>query len=552
MANEELLQMLRERIAQGLTRKSVQSCSKWAEQYRIMGDSFPGPWTFDHHPWLREMHDCKAELMIGQKCAQVGFTETGLNKAFFAIDISGISVLYVLPTSHEAGEFSSSRFDPALEASEHLRRMFSNVKNVSLKRSGLQCLFIRGSRSRSQLKSLPVGLVILDETDEMTEENIALAFERMSGQLVGQAFLLSTPTVEDHGINAYFKQSTQSHFFFPCPSCGRRTELLFPECLVITAENWTDPKVDNSYLVCKECKNTLPHEAKSSFLKHGVWVPQYENRTAVGFHVNQLYSATVTPGKMAKAFLKAKTNPADEQEFYNSKLGIVHEVDGAKVTLEEINKCISGNIRKLEEAPANSYVTMGVDVGHKYLHCEIDQWFIGAGATNDVNINSQCRVLNELKVQEFEQLDALMRKYQVNFCVIDANPERRKALEFARRFWGMVKLCLYNVGISSRVITVKDEESHLVGVDRTAWMDLALARYRTGRVALPLDTSLEYKNQIQAPVRIYKKDKHGNPVGMYVKKGSSEDHFAHARTYAELALTLSAANAGSHFISGVL
>jgi hypothetical protein len=429
--------------------------------------------------------------------------------------------------------------------------MFSNVKNVSHKRAGLQNLFIRGSRSRSQLKSLPVGFLVCDETDEMTQDNIPLVLERMSGQLAKQAFLLSTPTVEGHGINAYFKDSNQNHFFFPCPSCGRQTELVFPECLVVPTDDWLDPKIADTHIVCKECKNILPHEAKPEFLGRGVWVPKHEQRDSVGFYINQLYSSTVKPYELATAYLKSQTNPADEQEFYNSKLGMIHEVDGAKVTEEEIKSCIAKGIRKVDVAPNNSYVTMGVDVG-KWLHFEIDQWFIGDGPGRDININSQCRVLAEGKVREFEELDELMRKYQINFCVIDANPERRKALEFARRFWGHVRLCLYNVGINSRDISLRDEDSHMVAVDRTAWLDLSLSRFRNRRIALPLDTSMEYKKHIQALVRVYVKDKHGNPMGRYVKKGQDEDHFAHARNYSEIALQISASNAGSHNIAGVL
>jgi hypothetical protein len=41
-------------------------------------------------------------------------------------------------------------------------------------------------------------------------------------------------------------------------------------------------------------------------------------------------------------------------------------------------------------------------------------------------------------------------------------------------------------------------------------------------------------------VRIYEKDVDGNPIGKYVKAGSDDDHFAHARNYSEIALPLAA------------
>jgi len=123
-----------------------------------MGQPFPGPWSFKYHPWAKGMHDCTAEIMVGQKGAQLCYTEVGLNKSYYNIDVLGNSVLYVLPASTpDAADFSTSRFDPALELSPHLASLFSDVKNIGHKRAGSANLFIRGSRSRNQLKSIPVA-----------------------------------------------------------------------------------------------------------------------------------------------------------------------------------------------------------------------------------------------------------------------------------------------------------------------------------------------------------------------------------------------------------
>ena len=131
-----LSQLFRERIAEGLSRQSLTNVSEWAEKYRVMGKPFPGKWSFKYHPWLKAMHDSKYDFNVGQKAAQMGYTETVLNWIFKSIDLDGESCLYVLPTSDDASDFSASRFDPALEESEHLNNLFSNVKNVGLKRAG--------------------------------------------------------------------------------------------------------------------------------------------------------------------------------------------------------------------------------------------------------------------------------------------------------------------------------------------------------------------------------------------------------------------------------
>src|SRR5688572_6886566 len=140
---KEMELLFRERIASGLRRSSLTKCSRWACEYRFMGQPFPGRWSFDHHPWLKEPHDTEHKKNIVQKAAQMGFTEWALNLCFYTMDIKGKDVLYVLPAkTPDAGDFSSGRFDAALEESAHLENMFSDVKNIGHKRAGTRNMYI--------------------------------------------------------------------------------------------------------------------------------------------------------------------------------------------------------------------------------------------------------------------------------------------------------------------------------------------------------------------------------------------------------------------------
>lgn len=543
-----LKELLIQRISAGLKRKAVTSCSTWAENYRIMGQPFPGNYSFKHHPWAREMHDCDSEIMVGQKGAQLGFTEVALNKTFYNIDILGNSVLYLLPEAIPgASNFSTSRFDPALELSPHLSSLFSDVKNIGHKRAGSANLFIRGSRSRSQLKSIPVSVAILDEVDEMVQKNIALIFERLSGQMEKQSFLLSTPTIENKGINAYFKQSTQDHWFFKCPCCSRMVELTYPDCLVITGEEWSDPRVLESHIICPECKNILDHAGKSDYIGKGEWVSSHSDRLMRGFHVSQLYSMTTKPSELAIGYLRGRQSPSDAQEFHNSKLGLTYESKDARITETQIQECTKSYAMS-EFFRGGKLITMGVDVG-TVLHYEITQ-YDRVRSFGDINHSTDGKVLAAGELDQFEELDDLMKNFTVVSCVIDANPERRKALEFANRFYGRVRLCFYGRGIGSKEITLHDRSHHTMTVDRTSWLDLSLGRIKAGNLSLPVNIPLEYKQHIQNMVRITKNDADGNPVGRYEHTG--QDHFAHARNYNELALKISTVLAGSSNITKVL
>jgi len=114
---------------------------------------------------------------------------------------------------------------------------------------------------------------------------------------------------------------------------------------------------------------------------------------------------------------------------------------------------------------------MGVDQGAQ-LHVEIDAWHY-MGHSPDINISHKPKVLEVIVLEEFEELDRLMRKWQVRACVIDAHPEKRKALEFASRFDGFVMLCIYGDNTRSKNITVWSGEPTFTA-DRTAWLDLSL------------------------------------------------------------------------------
>lgn len=536
-----LKQQFRQGVAAGIKRRTLTSCSKWSLEVIVMGKPFPGPLTFRHHPWLREMHDSTATWNVGQKAAQMGYSTAVINRTFFEIDIHRNNVLYLLPTkTPDATDFSVTRFDPALEASKYLEALFSDVKNVGVKRAGSATLYIRGANSRSGLKSIPASFIVFDEYDEMPEDMIALAKERTSGQLDKNFWAISTPTIPGEGINKLFLESTQEHWTFPCPICSKFTELIYPDSFVLCGDSLQDPGLKESHLICTECKKKLDHKAKPDFLGKGFWVPKgHQDMDNRGFYINQLYSPTISPFELAQSVIKSKTNLHDEQELFNSKLGLPHLVDGARVNDVEINECISSH-SKQDKPRTWKIVTMGVDVG-KWLHIEIDGWAVSTFG-RDLNVGSTPTVLWEGTKKDFKELDALMKEWGVFLCVCDVQPETRMALEFAKRMHPRVKLCRYSNGIGSNKdvkATATGENSYFISVDRTTWLDVSLGRFHNQSIKLPRDVSLEYREHIKAPTRVYKMDKSNNPIGVY-KEGSNADHFAHARNYAEIALPVAA------------
>lgn len=535
-----ILNSLRARIADGLRYQSIRDAGTWATKFRVMGAPFPGNYSFKYHPWAREMLNWCGNW-CGPKAAQMGYTEVALNRTFYTIDILKKDVMYVLPKAvPDAADFSAARFTPALELSAHLKQLFQDANNVGHKRAGSANLYVRGAQSRSGMKSIPASLMIFDELDEMPPENVNLGKYRMAGQQEGttQEIKISTPSLPEFGIDKVYGQSTKEHFFFKCPCCSKFTEMTYPESFVITAESLLDPRISESHYICKECKNVLPNEGKVDFLAGGEWV-KTENQDAEirGFHIPQLYSMAHggTPVEFAKAKLTADLDPTTEQEFFNSALGRPHVVKGARLERTLLNSLQSA-YRRGDHAPVNGVRVLGVDVG-TWIHYEVGEYQLTKGYTTDVNVLSNYRVLDQNKVPNFEDLDKLMRQWQIHTCVIDANPDRRKAREFSSRFPGFVYLCFYANGCKGNECNVNQEAS-TISVDRTNWLDASIGRFKSHRIALPADLQEEYIVHLTNLVRKYDRDHNGNPVGVWVTVGTGQDHFGHARCYAEIALPL--------------
>lgn len=536
MINQDFL----DRISSGLKRKSINCCSKWAENYRVLKGK---RWTFDEFPWTREPHDCRNEYIIIQKAAQMGFTEVALNLTFYKIDIIHDDCLYVLPTESDASDFSSGRFDPALAECEHLQKLFSDVNNVGLKRAGNSTLYVRGSKSRSKLKSIPTGHITLDEVEEMAQENIPLAFERASGQKEPQKLLISTPMIPKKGINTYYLDSTQDEFYFICPSCSKYIMLRFPESLVICGDSINDPRLAESYYICTECKATLPHELKQEYLKTGKYISQYGGREMRGFTVPQLYSMRPvgTPKNIARAYLKSLEDPTEEQEFFNSKLGKPHIVANSQLTETEVEDCKKAYPKGQRSKSALRVI--GIDVG-RHWHYEVDEYYLDQKSTEKlVNERTVARCLDQGMIPLAEgqkAIQRLIKKWQPKGVVIDAQPETLIGINLTRLYPGRVYLCKFVKGQSAKYIHFNEDERR-VNVDRTSWIDLSLKRFRKRTIQLPADVDNDYVKHMVKLVRVYQKDTDGNPVGRYISTDDT-DHYAFARVYAEIALGVAAKN----------
>ena len=551
-----LLSLVTQTMKEGLRSSSLKTCSRWAEHRRVMGAPFYGPYSFKWHPWCREIHDSKAQWTIAMKTAQMGVTETGINRAFFTLDQSKRDVLYVLPTALNASDFSKARFSTALKLSPYLRDLFVDTNTVGLKSTGTNVLYIRGSRGDSNLKSIPVSELVLDELDEMDIHAVWLALERLSGQIEKHILAISTPTVPKYGIHKQYLTGTQEHFNFQCPCCSRWTEFLWPDCVEIIGESGNDPRCKESFLKCKECKHQLPHAGKHEYLKNGVWRPtelQVSADESRSFHINQLYSSTVSPGELVIAYHRGLGDEAASTEFHNSKLGTPFIGDGAQITDAMLDACVRNHSINdpRPKVGGGRLITLGGDQG-KTGYLSIVEWLLDRRPGNDINNAAIGKLLWFGKFLEdgWDYVGDLMREFQVLAAVVDADPNVNDARRFARKFQGYAYLTRYRRGQTAKEIHVQEEETGapIAYVDRTNWLACTLGRFKSNppRILLPRDISLEYREALKNVVRTYERDATGNMSATYISTG--QDHFCHSLVYSDIGLQLASVSSGGEDI----
>lgn len=524
----------------------------------------------------------------------MGITEFLVNRAFYWLDRLTTDVLYLFPTDGDASDFSAGRFDVALELSPYLARLFTDVKNVGHKRAGGVNFYCRGSMSRTKVKAIPVGLLIVDEYDEMNQRNLPLARERLSGQRDPHEVDGSTPTISDFGIWLEWLESEQWRWVIPCPICGKRQYLTFEENLVIpdvaifspkesqNEDNSGRPPVDegidigSSDILIDEQNGDFSTETSGHNYHYRTLTDEkHENQrrqlepkaltTGIQGQDGLPYFRCALCGKKwleserlaairagnwqcakKSTFLKRGYHISQLYSATQTAVSIARVYAEAEITADEIKKTEFFNSKlgmpyeskgaRLSSAEIRDCVISGFHaVKSPYTSTAgIDVSSAGRHYVEIADWSQGLKRVLDIKKAMWDELPVLLAQYKVRCCVIDSMPERAKARELAEKYPGAVYLAFYPEGLKS--LFMVNEETKIVNIHRTEGMERTLNRFRTHQVIVPFDLELmdEYVKQLCAPVKVYRINAKGIPMPRYIE-GSMADHFAHASVYNEIA-----------------
>jgi len=475
---------------------------EWVKDITLDGK----PFTYDRHEYLIEPYKDSHLHQVEMKATQLGLTSKAMLRVAYGARYGGYrGILYLFPSKSDVTDFSKGRIDPLIDENpDTIGAWLKDTDASNIKRIWNAFLYLRGMKSRVGLKSIPVDFIIMDELDEAPQNAVDMAVERMAHSEFKEILKLSNPTLPDYGIDAAFQETDQRYWLLKCEKCGDYTclEDTFPDCL----------KTVNGRVIraCQKCHAELNPSI-------GQWVAKKPSITEKrGYHYSQLFSHYVEPGDILHQF-RTTNNLTD---FYNLKIGNAYVEATNRLSIQEVLGLCS-NYRIVSQDKGPCY--MGVDQG-KDLHIVIGK----------KNPEEGGQIVHIEVYKDWEELDRLMRSFNVSRCVADALPETRNARAFAERFKGKVFLNYYN--IHQKGSYAWNEKELIVSCNRTESLDASHKEIMDQSIVLPKECEIvkEFAQHLHNVAKKLEEDEEtGSKRYVYVKLGV--DHFRHSFNYEAMA-----------------
>lgn len=373
----------------------ILSVSEWADEHRILPDTSaePGRWRTSRTPYLREFMDSFSDPLIERvvfmKPAQIGGSEALLNVLGYFIDQDPAPVLFVQISDLEAQKFSKERISPMIRQCPRLAEKVAPPKSrdsdntIEAKGFPGGHLGIVGATAPSKLRARPRRVALCDEVDGypasagVEGDPVELAVKRTSTFWNRKIGMISTPTLSGLSrIEDAFEESDQRRYFVPCPHCGERQTLDWPNLKWDKEEGGDGNEVhlpDTAAYLCEKCGALIEERHKGRMLQQGEWVAQNPDSAIAGFHINAIYSPWVTWPELVREWLAAQGHPEKLKVFVNTRLAEPWDEQGQQLSADPL-------LARREEYTSEplpekvALITAGVDVQADRLEVELVGW----------------------------------------------------------------------------------------------------------------------------------------------------------------------------------
>lgn len=397
--------------------------SEWAEKHRLLPDGlspYPGPYSFDVCPYMREIVDCLSEQSSVREVAvmkgtQIMFTVGTIeNWIGYTIDSSPAPMLYVTGDATLADTQMELRVDAMINNSGLGNKIGSQFRRTNQRKTGDiksrkefpgGFLMSAGPNSGAKLRAMSYKKICVDEIDSFKDstgkEGDPIYLIRRRTDAFSEMYTIlwgSTPLFAHNSkIKPLFLEGDQRKYFVPCRLCGHKQFLRWgaketpgglkfehDEDDRLVYHKYRNGKVKESsvYYECEKCRGKWKNSDKDWFLPRGEWIPTAEPRRPDmrSYHIPGLLSPvgfrSWESGVIEFLQIKHEGFPKLKfQNWINTFLGEPFEDRGEKPRIEILltrertyhSGTLPGDAKVL-------FITIGADVQKDRIECEIVGW----------------------------------------------------------------------------------------------------------------------------------------------------------------------------------
>lgn len=339
-----------------------------------------------------------------------------------------------------------------------------------------------------------------------------------------------------------------------------------------------DLSLETAYVGCQHCESPLPQETLDAgyyqCVNTGIKLEDLCNETlkkqekveTVSLNLPRLATKRFDPVSQIKELVSDRTkNRADAVQ---QGLGIPFSIKGRKISLKRLEEA-SNNTLPFNREP--DFVVMGIDQG-KYHHWGmIQHWYLSDTPDKALKVMQSHKKVVWYGKLTFGQIDELVATWKVDIVGMDSEPDYNLAGNYALKhlpsgnaFYSKQKRIKGTVYLMDQVYLKEVEYNRneralqgtperkrettipIYSIDRTCWLNTVRDRLYKGLTYLP--SGLEYDSSDNSNLfkHYLTSERYTEKDRIIWKEASGEpDHYFHADSFAEAALSISFYEKGS-------
>lgn len=476
----------------------------WLDKYKIkteMGEIV----DLKSHFFLFDFYKDFSQYIVCEKAAQLGFTTAAIFKTLWMAKNKGMDIVYTMPTSSDVVDLSSGKVNRMINQNPILQEWVKERDTVEQKQVGDHLVHFKGTWTPRAALSFTADATIFDEVDRSNLDVIEQYSSRLQHSKFGYQWYFSNPSYAGVGVDKYWGDSDQKHWFIRCFECtggqfGNGKQYMdFPDSF----------DFDTGSYICKYCGAKISDEQR----RCGEWIGRYKNKKFSGYWIPLFVAPWVPASKILDDWEK---KPADI--FDNFVLGKPHTGSGVR---PQANDILQNLVH--EEHPMTGRVLIGVDVG-KTIH-------LVAGDEYGLFYNNSS--------SDYSEVEQLLRRFPNSIAVFDAGGDFIKPRELAEKYPGRIYFCYFGNDRKAQEIVRfgTGKERHTIIADRNRLIQLVVDEMVTKRMRL-YGTQQDWNPLVEHFLNIYREEEE-NALGQPVRrwKRSGDDHLVLALAYWRAAMT---------------